>query len=443
MSVDAQHARNPETTGKQRAGLLINRGFSLLWLGQTVSTLGTYIFDTTLVVWIVATVARGQSWTPLAVSGVFVAAALPPLLLAPLAGVIVDRVSRRGVMLAADALRALIALALMPLALGVRLPLLSAGPLGALWSLGVIYAAVIALSLGDQFFRPASLALVGALVGEAEQPQAMGLMQGSASLAMLIGPAVAPPLYLAFGPQWALLINGASFAVSFIALLAIGRVGVARPRGPQGGMGREMREGIAFLLRSRVLRTLTLVSAVAMLGVGGLNAIDIFFTTHNLHTSLAWYGLLNTALGVGLIVGALGAGALGQRIGLGRMMALSVISAGALVMVYARLNSFVPALVVLFLLGAPLAATSVASGPLVLREAPERLVGRVESLMQPAITAATLVGAGLAGYLASGPLAGFSARLMGFRFGPVDTIYFAAGALILLSGLYALRGLRK
>lgn len=68
------------------AGFFIHRQFSLLWVGQTISILGTFIFDTTLVVWIAATVARGQAWAPLAVSGVFVAAAAPAALLAPLAG---------------------------------------------------------------------------------------------------------------------------------------------------------------------------------------------------------------------------------------------------------------------------------------------------------------------------------------------------------------------
>jgi MFS family permease len=269
-------------------------------------------------------------------------------------------------------------------------------------------------------------------------------MQGSSSLAMLVGPAVAPPLYLAFGPRWALLINAASFAVSFVALLAMRPpAGVVTPSSARSGLGHELREGVVFLLRSRVLRTLTLVSAVAMLGAGALSALDVFFTTHNLHTGIASYGLLNTALGVGLIVGAVLAGGLAARVGLGRVMAYAVIAAGALVIVYARMDTFIAAVVVLFLTGAPLAATSVAAGPLLLRETPARLVGRVESLMQPVVTAATLAGAGLAGYLASGPLAGFSGHIAGFALGPVDTIYLAAGALIVLAGLYALRGLGK
>lgn len=433
-------AETPEKPATR--GMFINRGFALLWAGQSVSTLGNFIFDTTLIVWVAATLARSQTWAPLAVSGVVIAAALPPLLLAPLAGVIVDRVSKRGAMLVSDALRTLIALSLLPLTGLVTLPLFR-GSQGGLWTLGAIYVAVAALAVCGQFFSPAALALVGALVGEEQQPKAMGLMQGASSLAMLVGPAVAPPLLLTFGPRWALLINAASFGVSFLTLLAIRAPADTAARPARASVGRELREGVTCLLRSRILRTLTLVTGMAMLGAGALNALDVFFTIHNLRTPLTLYGTLNTTLGVGLIVGAVAAGALAQRIGLGRVVGWSVVAIGALVMVYARLDSFIPALVVLFFLGVPLAATSVASGPMLLRETPARLVGRIESLITSVTTVATLAGAGLAGWLDSGPLRDFSARLLGASFGPVDTIYLAGGALILLSGLYALRGLRQ
>lgn len=430
-----------EAPGK--AGFFINREYTLLWVGQTISVLGTFVFDTTLVVWIAATVARGMAWAPLAVSGVFIAASLPPLLIAPLAGVIVDRVGKRQVMLVSDALRALLALAPLPFTSLVRLPFL-AGRTSVLWTLAVIYAAVCALAICDQFFRPASLALLGALVAEDERPRAMGLLQGSSSLSMLVGPALAPPLLLAFGAQWALLINAVSFAVSFVTLLALRapRARVDTRAGGGRGLWRELREGAVFLARSRALRTLTVITAIAMLGAGALNALDIFFTTNNLGAPVELYGLLNTALGLGLIAGSLLGGALAPRLGLGRTIWLSLLALGALVIVYARMEWFAAAALTLFITGAPLAAVSVAAGPLLLRETPARLVGRVESLMQPAATVATLAGAALAGYLDSVTLRGFSARALSMTFGPVDTIYCAAGVLILLSGVYALIGLR-
>jgi MFS family permease len=71
--------------------LLINRNFALLWAGQLLSGLGDQVFETTLVVWIAAELAPDKSWKSLAVSGLLVAAAIPMLVIGPVAGVFVDR----------------------------------------------------------------------------------------------------------------------------------------------------------------------------------------------------------------------------------------------------------------------------------------------------------------------------------------------------------------
>ncbi len=438
-------AAGPSTPDAPREGLFINRDFALLWTGQTVSILGDFIFNTTLVVWIAATIGRGQTWAPLAVSGVFIAASAPAIVVAPLAGALVDRLSKRAVMLAAAAVSALVTLALIPATGVVRLGPLPSLPQSPLWTLSAIYSAVALLAICAQFDRPAALALIGAIVSEPGRPRAMGFLQGSLSLAMLIGPAIAAPLLLTFGAQWALLIDAASFVVGFATLAAM-RLGPASAAtthaGARGSLAQEIREGVVYLLRAPTLRTLALVTGVAMLGAGALNALDVFFTTHNLHTPLSLYGLLSTAMGLGLIAGSVLGGLLAGRIGLARTFWLSTIILGALVIAYARLSSFGTAAVALFVMGAPLAALEVAGAPLLLRETPERLVGRVTSLINPIGTVATLGGAALAGYVDSVALRGFSARALGMTFGPVDTIFCVAGALILVSGVYAMVGLR-
>ena len=64
---------------------LINHNFTLLWSGQTISVLGDFIFNTTLVVWVAVVLTRGQAWTTPAVSGIFLASSLPTILLGPVA----------------------------------------------------------------------------------------------------------------------------------------------------------------------------------------------------------------------------------------------------------------------------------------------------------------------------------------------------------------------
>jgi hypothetical protein len=70
------------------------------------------------------------------------------------------------------------------------------------------------------------------------------------------------------------------------------------------------------------------------------------------------------------------------------------------------------------------------------------MIGRVSSILDPLITTAALVGAGLAGYLDSTLMSGFSATLLGVHFGPVDTILTGAGVIALAGAIFAMVSLR-
>lgn len=431
----------------RRAGPFLNRNFGLLWLGQTISVIGDFVFDTTLVVWIATSLAKDQSWAPLAVSGVLLATSVPVLLVGPIAGVFVDRWNKRRTMLAMDALRVVLVLALLPATGLVPLPGLDVAPISLGWKLGAVYAVVFLLNACGRFFRPASLALVGDLVPEDRQARAMGMVQTSASLAVLIGPALATPLLVAFGPYWALGINALSFVVSFVTILAIAVPRDAKQAATEerGNFAREFVAGIGYFARSRVLRVLGIGAFIVMLGGGGLNALDVFFVTDNLHAAPALYGLLATAQGIGMLLGALLAGALAERLGLIRTFWSGLVLTGALLVVYSRMTSFAPAVAVIVVAGMPLAALNVVAGPILLRSTPRSLVGRVSSVLDPMIMLASIAGSVAAGYLDSTLLRGFSLDISGQHIGPVDAIFTIAGILTIVGGLYvmlALRGVR-
>ncbi|HEU5367178.1 MAG TPA: MFS transporter, partial [Ktedonobacterales bacterium] len=114
----------------KKSSFLINRDFGLLWGGQSISNVGDFVFDTTLILWIATIIATGQSWAPLAVSGVLVATSIPIFLVGPIAGVFVDRWDKRRTMLAMDAARAILIVLLL---------LVAIGKLSAAWQLGLIY----------------------------------------------------------------------------------------------------------------------------------------------------------------------------------------------------------------------------------------------------------------------------------------------------------------
>jgi len=444
-------------TPAKRPGLLINRDYALLWSGQAISIIGDFAFATTLAVW-VYTLVRGQPWAPLAVTGVFVATALPMMLVGPLAGVFVDRSDKRRMMLGMDALRALLVAALIlvtgaiPLSSLASLPYVGDGLASVLpgdqlpleWRLGAIYGVVFIVMCCEQFFRPAMMALVGDLVAEEYRGRAMGLSQGSISVAMLLGTLFAPPLVVTFGPQWTLAFDALTFVVSYLTILAIRAPRAARgiERGQRGHFLRELAAGTHFYARSRVLTTLLISGVVIMAGAGALNSLDIFFVTGNLHTDLQFYGVLSAVMGVGMILGSILAALFAERVGYARSVWLTLLVMSGMIVVYSRLTSFGPAVALMGALGIFQAALNVAIGPLMLSVTPRALIGRVSAILNPAMAVANLAGTALAGYLAGTVLAGFSTRVLGMSFGPIDTIFSAAGIIALFGAIYCALNLR-
>jgi len=420
----------------RKRGLLINRDFTLLWSAQAISKLGDVVFDYTLVFWIATSIAREQRWAPLAVSGIFVATALPTLGAGPIAGVFVDRWQKRPTMLLMDALRAILILLLL-LATGILPPPFQLPPFGQLVA---IYLVVVLATICAQFFDPSRLALVGDMVTEPDRAHATGLLEVTRNLAVVVGPPVAALLYFRFGALWALIINALSFVVSFLALLAVhaSPSGVRPQPEQQTHFLREFVSGLHFLAGNRVLMTILVTSVVGMFGFSAFSALGIFFALQNLHIPASLSSFLSLAFGVGAMMGAFLAGLFAQRIGVARTFWLSILLLSGLLLVYARQTSFAPAVVVSFLFGIPYAAIGVASDPLLLHVTPRTLIGRTFSVIITIVMLSILVSTTLVGYLASMVLHDFHARFLGLAFGPIDTIFTVGSLFGLLAGMYAM-----
>jgi MFS family permease len=421
----------------------INHQFRLLWAAQTISTLGDFVFDTTIALWIFTRLAANQPWAPLAVSGALVAAAIPDLLVGPLAGVFVDRASKRTLMMRMDAARAVL-IALLTLCTGIlAVPWLPTPSIA--WQLGFLYVAVVLVGVCGQFFSPARMAMIGQIVPEDQRARASGLSQMTSSLAMIVGPVVAVPVFFAIGPAAALLVNAGTFILSMMLVSSIAPEPASRTAIPIKSTSfiEELGEGLRFFAGNRVLVTLLISVMLVMFGGGCINALDIFFLRQNLHAPAQMFGLLSGAAGVGLLIGAVASSVLAERLGVVRMFWLGLVSLGLLVLLYARLTSFAPAVAVIFLIGIPNAAVNVVIGPLLLRTTPQHLVGRVAAVINPAISFAALTSTAGAGFLVSTALRGFRAVILGVQWGPIDLLFSWTGIAIVAAGLIARANLRE
>lgn len=423
----------------------INRNFALLWWGQAISGIGDYAWDTALILWVASYLAAGQSWAPLAVSGVVLAAALPQVIVGPIAGVFVDRWDKRRTMVIMAALQAIIATLLVLSALNIPYPWAGSAQFQNFWRIVAVYIDVIALSSCAQFFIPAQFALIKDIVPNDRQDQALETSQAIQGVAVIIGPPVAAALVFGLGVGWALVFNAASFVVVLLAILAIKAPPSAHSLAPgeAGHFSREFFDGLAYVINHRVLRTILVAEILTWLGFGALQSLGYFFITENLHAPASDYGLLGADFGVGAIVGALLVTFVGQRIGLERLLWIALITSGLFVIIMSHLTSFYLALGAAFLFGVSTTAIIVTAGPLALHGTSREFVGRVMAVINPLGRLAALISVVLAGYFASTVLHNFHANLLGISFGPVDTVFTGMGLLAVIGGIYARISLRK
>lgn len=429
--------------------MLINRNFALLWLGQTISFTGDFVFDTILVLWIASTIAKGQPWAPLAVSGVVFMAALPAFIVAPIAGVLVDNWdNKRGTMLRMHCFSIALLLLLFPLTGLMPLPLLANGQLPVWWKLAAIYTVALLIGSIAQFFNPAEVALLSDIVDEPERTRATGLHTLMINLASLLGPIVGAFLYFALGVQSVLLLNILSFVVAFFAILAIripptgGEQAAQRQATQNGGFLRGFVDGLRFFGRNRILLTLLITGVLLEFGGTMRNTLGVFFIVQNLHATENLYGVLGTAFGAGLILGAIMVSYLAQRIGRARTYWCSAMVLGILTIVFARQTSFVPAVIIMFCQGLINSGTEVIMIALVIQVAPRDFIGRVLSVFTLVYGLSWMISAFLAGYLASVVLHTFHAIVFGIVFGPLDTLFIAVGIMAMVSGIYAMLTMR-
>ncbi|WP_431874429.1 MFS transporter [Amycolatopsis sacchari] len=286
----------------RRDSLWFHRDFRLLWAGDTVSQAGTFVGQT-VVPLLAATVLAA---TPFQM-GLLTAAENAAFLLIGLpAGVWVDRMRRRPLMLRADLTRAAL-LCTVPIA----------------WWTGVLTLTqliVVALlvSVATVFFDVSYQSYLPSLVGREHLLEGNAKLQASQSVAQVVGPGAGGGLTQLAGAANAVFATGLGYLASALFLWRI-RTPEPEPE-PHNGLPlrRQIAEGLGFVFRNPTLRPITLCTATANLGNTIFQSMMILFFTRDLGLSPAAVGALMTTFGVGGVLGALSAGWVTRRLGQAR-----------------------------------------------------------------------------------------------------------------------------
>jgi len=371
---------------------------------------GTYLAAIALTVDVYDRTGSG-TW----VSALLIADFLPIILIGLLLGPLVDRFSRRRLLVASDLARVLVFAAL---------------PFAGSATAIVVLAAASGIATG--LFRPAVYAGMPNLVSDEDLPDANSLLQAAENLTWMIGPVLGGLLIAAQGPELAYWLNAASFLVSaaLVARIPARRLqaGATESRGHWQDLG----DGFRFVLRSRTLFAVLVVWNIVFLGNAAVNVGEVVLAKVSLDAGNVGFGLLVGASGLGLTVGSIAATSLLDRFGTRLGYACSI----ALMGVGFGLAGLAPTLAVAMIgvvigsLGNGVAV--VCNALLVQRGAPDELRGRVFTV----IMSSNYTAFGL-GMVAAGPLVDeFGARWL-WSGASVAFLIGAATAALLARGIDA------
>lgn len=293
--------------------------FRNLWMAATVSLFGDQFYLVALP-WLV--LQRDSS--SLTLAAVLLSAAVPRALLMLVGGAVTDRLHPRTVLLATGVTRALVV-----------------STVAALTGFGVIelwhlYVLSFAFGVADAFAFPASAALMPSLVSPAQYSSANALLQGSAELSTLLGPAPAGWVVKQWGLAVAFWIDALSFVGIVVALAGVPKVSLPRKPeagGAASGMMGSIREGVRYVARDPGLRRLLVVSTILNLCLAGPVTVGLATMASFRFASPVAYGTLLSCFGGGALAGMLAAGSIQRlpredRLLAGLMFAIAVALGG-------------------------------------------------------------------------------------------------------------------
>jgi len=374
-------------------------GYRRLWAARTVSQWGDVAQFTTLALLVLHLTGSG-----LGVSGAVLAEIAPVLLLAPVAGPLVDRLPRVRVMVTADLARLVLAAIL------------------ALWhsDIGVVYAVAFGLSAGSVFFNPAAGSLLPTLVDKEELVAANSGIWSAAVLSQVLLAPLAGLLASTAGVGWAFAVNAASFGIS--ALLMRGLRATEAPRlVVTASIWVQGREALGLLGRDRLLRALALAQALAALSAGATSALLVLLAARRLHAGGGGYGLMLAGIGVGAFCGPLLLGRLGKRARQPQLVFTAFGLRGVVDLVLASVTALPAALAALAFYGMGTSTGNITFSTVIQSHVPEQLRGRVFSafdLVWQAMRLASLL------------LGGLLADAYGIR-----AVFYLGGVLLLAAAL--------
>lgn len=341
---------------------LRSTNFRTYILGQLVSLSGTWM-QTVAQGYLVFSLTRSEAWLGI----IALVAGLPSVLLAPITGVVIERMPRR---------RLLLILVFIQMLLAFVMTALTASGLIQVWHILLL---AFFLGCANAFDAPTRLSFVVEMVGKEDLQSGIALNSILNSATRVLGPMTAGLLLVQLGVVWCFFLNGLSF-VAVIASLIIMKVPYARPTLRDVRPLQMLREGLSFVRHDITLAPLLMLSAC-----GGFFLVPIIqilpaYADVVLHSPKEGYAALSAMQGLGSVVGGLIVGGMALWLGRGRLIAASAGLASAALVGMALQTAMIPAILFALINGVFMVMFFVSINTQIQMSVPDSFRGRVSSL---------------------------------------------------------------
>jgi len=369
-----------ELTRPDTRGVFRQRDFRALWLAQFVSVFGDFL----AVFGVISLITFRWHGTAAQVTYVLISYMLPLAIVSPIAGVFVDRWRVKRVMIASDLIRGALVLLL-------------------LWVSDVaqLYTLFVALGVVSSFFGPAQSVALRTLVAKDKLLAANALMSQAFYTVRLLSPVVAGALVAWLTEKSCFYVDAFSFffSAAMVSSLLIRRE-AAHDSNTVKGFWEQLTSGNRFIFTHPSLAFVITSMVSAMFVMSCLSPLFSIYVRDILHSGVFTYGIVSSAVGVGLIAGTTAVNRFGGERSKKSVVLVGLIVCAAGVALLGIFGAIPAAVATTFTMGFGISFVVVAAQTLMQQETPPAMLGRVSSSFMSVFSAAQVLGLLLSGHLA-------------------------------------------
>ncbi|WP_291584114.1 MFS transporter [Clostridium sp. UBA6640] len=379
--------------------LLKQKDFLLLMLGKLVSLIGSEMQGFALSLYVLKITGSATKF-----ASVLSITLIPKLILGPIAGVIIDWIDRKKVIVYLDMLSGII--------IGIYAVLYIVN--GEL-SLGSIYVLAVLLSFISLLFQPAINTVLPSIVEKEELAGANGINSLVMSIGNLIAPAVAGFIFGIYGMSVVLIVNSISFILSSISemFINIPKVNNKPEKININTFVYDFSQGIKFIKDKKIIANIIVLACIVNFAVPPISSIGLAFISKQILKITDYqYGMLQCFFVASMMVATFVINKVTKKITIGKIIFLDIFITSILIAVMAIIPStfylnlfssnlipYISLIIIIFMIGLIISIGNIALGTMFQQEVPLEIMGRVGTVMSSISMAAMPLGQMLFGFL--------------------------------------------